>query len=270
MDRGTESALPFLKWAGGKRWFVEGFSHLIPKSYRLYFEPFLGSGAVFFSQRPSHGVLSDKNLDLINTYNVVKKSPASLESALARHAELHSRDYYYQVRSSETDDEVERAARFIYLNRTCWNGLYRVNKKGQFNVPIGTKSSVVLGTDNFTYLSRLLRDVEVISADFEDVINQARGGDFVFVDPPYTVKHNCNGFVKYNEEIFSWADQERLKESIDRAVKRNVMVMVLNANHESIRELYKNYDQLALTRPSVIAAASKHRGKYEELCVRCW
>lgn len=262
--------LPFLKWAGGKRWFVEGFSHLLPEKYNLYYEPFLGSGAVFFSQKPRFGILSDRNEDLINTYRSIKIWPRQVEASLRMHASRHSPDYYYEVRAATFDDYVERAARFIYLNRTCWNGLYRVNLRGQFNVPIGSKTSVILGSDNFLRTSRLLKDIEILSADFENVLDQAKDGDFVFVDPPYTVKHNCNGFVKYNESIFSWEDQERLKVAVDRAVERGALVMVLNANHESVKELYSAYDSKVLQRSSVIAADSKNRGMYDELCVRSW
>ncbi len=152
-----------------------------------------------------------------------------------------------------------------------WNGLYRVNLKNEFNVPIGTKANVVLGTDNFQKISTILADVEICQSDFEKTLDLARDGDFVFVDPPYTVRHNLNGFVKYNDRIFSWSDQLRLRDSVRRASDRGAKVMVLNANHESVREIYTNVGaQAALTRASVLASNPAYRAKVEELMICSW
>jgi DNA adenine methylase len=164
-----------------------------------------------------------------------------------------------------------RAARFIYLNRTCWNGLYRVNKKGEFNVPIGTKSSVILEGDDFELVSKALKSATITTCDFETTIDKAGRGDFIFIDPPYTVKHNLNGFIKYNENIFSWQDQVRLKKSISDAVEKGAFVLVTNANHKSIKELYKGSgEMIALNRASVIAGKSEARGTYSELAIKSW
>lgn len=159
----------------------------------------------------------------------------------------------------------------VYLNRTCWNGLYRVNKKGEFNVPIGTKTNVLLEEDNFELLSNILQFVNLDSCDFEITIDKAKKNDFIFVDPPYTVKHNLNGFVKYNENIFSWQDQIRLKNSISRAIDRGAHVLVTNANHKSIEELYKGCGKMILlNRASVIAGKAEARGIYSELAIKSW
>ena len=175
------------------------------------------------------------------------------------------------MRASNPADRIERAARLLYLNRTCWNGLYRVNLKNEFNVPIGTKTDVVLSTDNFVALSELLRGASIVSCDFEETIDNAAEGDFVFVDPPYTVKHNLNGFVKYNDRIFSWADQVRLRDAVARASARGASVLVTNANHYSIRELYDGVGlQTVLSRASVLAANSVFRSRVEELSIRTW
>lgn len=262
---------PFLKWAGGKRWLTSRGANLFPErdAYARYFEPFVGGGAVFFHLTPNLGVLSDLNADLINAYNVVKQDWAELFRTLRQYDRQHSSEFYYQVRASRPRVPIRKAARFIYLNRTCWNGLYRVNQKGQFNVPIGTKTKVILESDNFESLSNLLQNIELNVCDFEQTIDGSNAGDFIFVDPPYTVKHNFNGFIKYNETLFSWDDQIRLKNAIVRAARRGVLILVLNADHQSIRSLYEGMGELvSLTRASVIAGNSNARGVYSEIAIK--
>ena len=184
------------------------------------------------------------------------------------HSRLHSKEYYYSVRASLPQSIYQRAARFIYLNRTCWNGLYRVNRVGNFNVPIGTKNNVLLDTDDFERIARILQTATIMNSDFETIIDSAQEGDFIFADPPYTVKHNNNGFVKYNEDMFKWEDQIRLHDAIVRATNRNVKILVTNANHASIIELYSDFKKMVISRASVIAASSNNRGKYEELIIK--
>lgn len=262
---------PFLKWAGGKRWFAERCLEMVPEEFDRYIEPFLGSAAMFFALRPAKAVLSDLNFELISCYNSVRSSPAELAELLASHHSRHSGEYYYEMRSSKPDTEVERAARFIYLNRTCWNGLYRVNRKNEFNVPIGTKTNVLLPTDDFQATSELLNNVRILHQDFESTLDAASNGDFVFVDPPYTVKHNFNGFVKYNDKIFSWSDQVRLRDAVKRALSRGAQVLVTNANHESIREIYHGIGRhQVVSRASVLSGNPAHRARTEELVIRTW
>ena len=201
---------PFLKWAGGKRWFVKNHDDLLPEKFNCYYEPFLGSGAVFFHLEPKEAVLSDANPHLIETYQAIKDDWRQVLHYLKKHQRHHDKDYYYEMRGRNCKTKHTRAAKFIYLNRTCWNGLYRENLKGVFNVPIGTKTAVVLDTDDFEEVSRILQNVDLKYCDFEKTIARAESGDFIFVDPPYTVAHNNNGFVKYNQNIFSWEDQVRL------------------------------------------------------------
>ncbi|WP_276744344.1 DNA adenine methylase [Victivallis vadensis] len=260
-------ALPFLKWAGGKRWFVDRYENFLPKSYNRFIEPFLGSGAVFFALEPEHGIIGDINSQLISTYLAVRDNWRIVLHYLEIHHVNHSKDYYYKVRANIPRSRYAKAARFIYLNRTCWNGLYRVNKAGNFNVPVGTKTNVILRTDNFEYIACLLRNIEIINDDFEAIIDRAEENDFIFADPPYTIKHNNNGFVKYNEEMFSWRDQVRLKDAIVRATERGVQVLVTNAYHPSVVELYSNFTPQVVSRASVIAADSSNRGVYEEIII---
>jgi DNA adenine methylase len=260
---------PFLKWVGGKRWLASSRSTLFPSRYEHYYEPFLGSGAVYFSLNPAQATLSDINKELIECYSTIKVSWKEVEIALSVHHDLHCNEYYYQIRASKPKDPIVKAARFIYLNRTCWNGLYRVNMKGEFNVPIGTKKKAILDTDNFEKVANKLKNASLVSLDFEDVIDQANSGDFIFADPPYTVKHNFNGFVKYNEQFFHWSDQERLSQCLKRASKRGCLVMLTNANHPSIKELYENdFEITEVERTSVIAASSANRGVYQEIIIR--
>jgi len=193
---------PFLKWAGGKRWLVKKGKNIIPPHYERYIEPFLGGAAIFFSLPESPYIIADSNLELINCYKAIKSNHKEVEKILRLHQRRHCNDYYYQMREYQPRKQCTRAARFIYLNRTCWNGLYRVNLKGEFNVPKGTKNNVLLETDKFEKIAAKLKKGSIMCQDFEKTLAVAGEGDFVFIDPPYTVKHNLNGFLKYNEKIF--------------------------------------------------------------------
>jgi DNA adenine methylase len=262
----VQKVTPFLKWAGGKRWLVNEFINYLPRSYNNYIEPFLGSGAIFFSLQPKRSLLTDSNISLINTYQCIQKDHRLVYSKLVEHSALHNDEYYYEIRSQVYEDPFDQAARFIYLNRTCFNAIYRVNKKGIFNVPRGSKNSVLLETDDFASVASLLRTSTIEYSDFESVIDRAELDDLIYVDPPYTVKHNNNGFVKYNEKIFTWQDQERLSQSLIRARTRGAKIIVSNADHFSIRELYQDHCLITpLKRTSVIASDASNRGKYSEV-----
>lgn len=260
---------PFLKWAGGKRWALTSKEFCYPESYGRYLEPFLGGGAIFFHLRPDQAVLSDINPDLINAYHVIQDQPVELQAILNKYQKKHCKEFYYQTRSYRPRKPLYQAARFIYLNRTCWNGLYRVNLKGEFNVPIGTKTRVVYSEDEFELIATRLAGVELICCDFEETVDLATDGDLLFIDPPYTVKHNLNGFLKYNEKLFSWHDQVRLRNSIVRAAGRGAQVVVTNADHESVRELYSEIaEYVSLNRPSVLAGRAETRGRTTEALFR--
>lgn len=259
---------PFLKWVGGKRWLFESGQFHLPPVEGRYIEPFLGGGAVFFENQPQQAVLSDANPRLIELYLAIREEPKEFEHHLNRHAKAHSKEYYYRLRSMRLKKPVSRAAQFLYLNRTCWNGLYRENLKGEFNVPIGTKQTVVFESDDFPAWSRALATCRIECRDFEAAIDQADRGDFVFVDPPYTVRHNMNGFVKYNQNIFAWEDQIRLRTALERAVDRGATFAMTNADHESIRDLYSGLGKhQSIGRHSVIAGKPTHRGRSTELLV---
>lgn len=261
---------PFLKWPGGKRWFVARHAGLLPATFGRYVEPFLGGGSVFFHLRPTRAVLADANAELIAVYKAVAWRRRRLEALLNDHQANHGERYYYRVRDAVPADLVARAARTLYLNRTCFNGIYRVNRAGEFNVPKGGKTAVLLDTDDFRAAARLLRRAVLTVSDFKPVIDAAGAGDLVFADPPYTVRHNNNGFVKYNETLFSWADQERLAATLARAAARGVKIVLTNADHHEVRDLYPQpcFHQTVLERYSSISSDSSSRGTYCELVIR--
>lgn len=262
---------PFLRWVGGKRWLITNYSEHFPEKYNNYIEPFLGGGAVYFFLKPEKAILSDLNSDLINAYNSIKNNPEKLLDLLKKHQLKHSKDYYYQVRNSKPRLDLSKAARFIYLNRASFNGIYRVNKNGIFNVPYGNKSKILHENESFQQLSKILENTKIINSDFEKIIDMAKKNDFLFVDPPYTVAHNNNGFVSYNEKIFSWDDQIRLFNSLKKAKNKGVKIMLTNANHSSIRELYENdFKFIEVSRYSSVSGLSAHRKKYSELIIKSY
>lgn len=260
---------PFLKWAGGKRWLVSDHRTVFPKSYNRYFEPFLGSGAVFFGLCPSHAYLSDANHGLIETYYAIRDDWRLVWERLLWHRQRHSKEHYYRIRTSKPRTAASRAARFIYLNRTCFNGLYRVNRQGVFNVPKGTKDTVTFPDDDFSTVANALRSAHLVCGDFEEVLYEAGAGDFVYVDPPYTVQHNQNNFIKYNERLFCWEDQERLAAAVGEVSRRGALVLVSNADSPSIKRLYSaaEWNYAVLRRHSVLAAVVCKRQITTELAI---
>ncbi|MBO9695914.1 MAG: Dam family site-specific DNA-(adenine-N6)-methyltransferase [Sphingopyxis sp.] len=260
---------PFIKWAGGKRWLLNDPSFRLPRFSGRYIEPFLGGGAIFFALGPSQAILSDVNERLIATYRSIRDEWQLVQASLAEFQMKHSKEFYYAERARQYAAPHLRAAQFLYLNRTCFNGLYRENLKGQFNVPIGTKTQVTLPDDDFEKASQLLARADLRSGDFEAVVAEARKDDLVFLDPPYTTAHNCNGFVKYNQKIFTWDDQKRLMAAIGNAKQRGAKVVLTNADHASIHDLYlKLGEPTVVARPSVIAgSASSRRSTTEALFI---
>jgi DNA adenine methylase len=236
--------------------------------YKKYVEPFLGGGAVFFSLLPLNAILSDSNQKLVETYLAIRTNWKLVWRYLLVHQAKHSRAYYYSCRSKTLSSPFSRAAQFIYLNRACWNGLYRVNLEGAFNVPIGTKDTIIFDTDDFESISEALQSATLRHSDFEKTINLAMKDDFIFVDPPYTVNHNTNGFLKYNERIFTWQDQERLRASLARARDRGAKILITNADHKSIHGLYDGFGKMiAVPRFSVLAGDASYRKPSTELIV---
>ena len=259
---------PFLKWAGGKRWLVDRNDFHLPHYTARYIEPFVGGGAMFFSTLPQSAILSDMNTRLIETYQAIQERVDLVVESLVEHQKLHSKEYYYSIRSQKFANRTDRAAQFLYLNRTCWNGLYRENLRGEFNVPIGTKTKVIDDDEDLMAVSEALKNATLLASDFESTLDLAGPGDLVFADPPYTTAHNFNGFVKYNEKVFAWADQIRLRDAAIRARDRGAKVLITNAHHPSIFELYDGFGTIEeVTRRSVISGKAAGRIQTSECLI---
>lgn len=258
-----EPCLPFLKWPGGKRWLAPTLVEMIGDIAGTYYEPFLGGGAVFFHLRPSCAVLSDSNRALISVYRQVRRRAGEIAGQLGTMS--ISRRAFYQCRSDRPKSAVARAVRFLYLNRTAFNGMYRVNREGEFNVPFGCKSGTILCDQSLIRATaRALRTAVLRVSDFEERIVQAGKSDVVYCDPPFTVKHDNNGFIRYNESLFSWADQERLARACAAAAARGARVFVSNAHHEPVRELYRGFASQIVKRQSLISGRTNGRGTVSE------
>lgn len=260
---------PFLKWPGGKRWFANHYLEIIPAEYNNYYEPFLGGGSVFFALRPQKAVISDINSELINLYIVMRDKPHELKKLMNQHQCAHCQTYYYQVRESSYNTELEKAARFLYLNRTCFNGMYRVNKQGKFNVPIGTKNNCIYDIDLFDEYAQILKEANIFTDDFEKTIAKAQKGDLIFADPPYAVQKNQDGFIKYNDQLFTWNDQERLFICLNEAKKRGAIIILTNVNCKEVREMYISggFFIKDIKRVSTIAGNATKRGVITELLI---
>jgi DNA adenine methylase len=247
---------------------VHQYGHLFPRTFGRYLEPFLGGGAVFFHLGAQRAILSDTNAELVNAYQYLKDHARRIEAGLARLQEKHDGVLYYRIRAARPTHPFERAVRFIYLNRTCFNGIYRVNREGGFNVPMGSKDLVRYPDGYLEGIAGCLSHASIRVCDFEATIDAAMKGDFVFIDPPYTVMHNNNNFIKYNASLFSWSDQVRLAGAVKRASLRGAAIMISNADHESVRELYGGFGyHYRVNRASVLAAESLHRRKTTELLI---
>ncbi|WP_374971030.1 DNA adenine methylase [Terrabacter sp. BE26] len=257
---------PFLRWAGGKRWLVSYIAELTAHAtIRNYHEPFAGGAAIFFGTNfGSRSYLSDLNADLIETYAAVQSSPEEVWERLRKYR--NTEEDYYAARAAKPRTPPTRAARFIFLNHTSFNGLFRVNLRGEYNVPYGYKPS-----DNRPDLEQLrsastrLKSATLAVCDFVSALQNVGEGDLVFLDPPYTVAHNNNGFVRYNDRLFLFADQQRLSSMIDQLRSRGAYYIMTNAAHASIRELFEKGDRLVETsRKNNVGGKSAIRGRATE------
>jgi DNA adenine methylase len=225
----------------------------------------LGGASLYFAALPAEAVLSDLNPRLIEAYQVLRDQPNRLIDLLA--AWDNDEPTYYDVRRKEFSGFVERAAQFIFLNRTCWNGLYRVNRDGKFNVPFGNHGRQVFDEGHLLKISHALQSAKLRCGDFEKIVENARSGDFVFFDPPYTTLHARNGFRQYNEKLFSWSDQQRLGRSAVALARRGCNVVVSNASYEPVLEFYPGFDHQIVSRHSILAADPKHRRATTEFLI---
>lgn len=263
-------ATPFLKWVGGKRGIISELTNRLPDTYNNYYEAFVGGGALFFEIAATlkKAYLSDTNLDLVITYSVIKKDPHKLIELLKKHQKNHSDDYYYKVRARHNlDDPIEIAARMIYLNKTCFNGLFRVNKKGEFNVPIGKYTNPgICQEENILACSKALKAVSIEYKDFTKTEPQA--GDFIYFDPPYHPTDETS-FTAYSGAGFTEKDQSDLAEFCTALHKKGVYVMISNSNTKFIRDLYKsNIFRIGIVNaPRLVNCKPNGRNSVEEVLI---
>lgn len=265
---------PFIKWAGGKsRIMHELVARLPPASLWTgrYIEPFLGGGAVYLHLQPSSALLTDTNAELIHLYTIVRDDVEALIERLGDHT--YDRDHYYAVRAQDpaTLDPVARAARFVFLNRSCFNGLYRVNRQGQFNVPFGRYTNPNLcPADRLRAASGALAEATLSLGDFEAALDAARPGDFVYLDPPYAPLTPTANFTAYTADDFGLADQRRLADRVRALTERGVLCMVSNSDTPLVRELYKGLRIDGILAPRAISRDASRRGPAPEVIVRNW
>lgn len=260
------SLKPFLRWAGGKRWFLKHLSDVVADfEFRNYHEPFLGSGAVYFFMSPKgRSYLSDLNPDLVETYNALQLDVNKVICELKKFE--NSERCYYDVRAKKFRNVFRKAARFIYLNQTSFNGVYRVNLDGVYNVPFGYRKNIPIDFENLRKVGSFLQGADINHGDFKDTIFQIRKGDLVFLDPPYTISHNNNGFIKYNQRLFSLEDQYSLSRFINNVKEIGAYYLLTNAAHKKVEEIFEKGDRkLSIARFSSIGGTNAIRGKFREV-----
>ncbi len=263
----TASVASPLRWVGGKRWLNPKLRKLVGDTeIAAYHEPFLGGASVFLALGPfSKAHLSDTNVELISTFEAIRDHP----TRVANKARAYARDEetYYKVRASIPGGLIESAARFLYLNHTSFNGIYRVNLAGTYNVPFGGERIAHIPTaEQLRAVASRLEQAILKACDFAECIDQVSAGDLVFLDPPYTVAHNENGFVKYNQRLFSFEDQRRLSELVDEIKERDAHYILANAAHDSIVELFDKGDSMIKTsRRNSVGGTNAIRGSAKEL-----
>lgn len=267
-------ARPFLQWVGGKREMISRFPGLVPSFKGKYYEPFLGGGAMLFHLRPARAVLADNNAELITAYEAVRDEPDAVIHRLKQLKARHSSDLYYLVRSLDRDSDFARwsaadvAARLIYLNQTGFNGLYRVNRKGQFNVPLGSSlDRVICDPATIRAASRLLKGHRLSSCDFAEAVRTAGPGDFVFLDPPYVPAGGYADFTRYTKEQFSEDDQRRLADCYRAAADRGALVLLTNSDTPLVRELYADWHLHEISSSRNLNARAERRRDIGELAI---
>ncbi|NOQ76126.1 MAG: Dam family site-specific DNA-(adenine-N6)-methyltransferase [Crocinitomix sp.] len=260
-----KKTLPFLRWAGGKKWLKKDINDLLPRNgFNSYHEVFLGGGAIFFHLEPKQMIfLNDLNQELIDTYRTVKTNVESVINELKKFE--NTEEFYYYIRAKKYRLDSRRAAQFIFLNQTSFNGIYRVNLQGQYNVPYGFRTKNFLEPENLRKVSESLQKAQFSNGDFSRTIDNVCKGDLVFLDPPYTITHNNNGFLKYNQKLFSENDQYRLSKMIDQIKEKEAFYILTNAAHFKVKEIFDKGDRvLKMKRASLVGGTNAKRGKYSE------
>lgn len=255
----TQASKPFLRWAGGKTRLLGSLLPLVPKSFNDYHEPFLGSGAMFFALRHQARTcyLADLNSELVNLWRTVQSQPNAFLERLQPYLQRQGEEAYYEVRGEVPTDPMERAARFFYLNQTAWNGLWRENKWGVFNVPWGARAFKGIDADVLANASQALEDVEIRELDFREAAKQTKRGDFIYFDPPYLPISDTSKFAGYNGKRFRKHDLEELADLCRHLTKKGVHWMVSNRDNEHIREIFSHGTVVSFTTRRSVAAQNK-------------
>lgn len=266
--KSSREVKPFLKWAGGKSQLLPVLRTLVPRSFKRYFEPFLGGGALFFDLRCENATLSDSNEELMACYQVVQRAPSQLIAKLSRCSV--DAEEFYRMRGLDPDalSELDRAVRFIYLNKTCFNGLYRVNRQGRFNTPFGAcKNARLIDEENLYRVSSALQDAQLLCDDYGEVLKRATRGDFVYLDPPYLPISEYSDFKRYTPAQFYESDHVRLAEVFRVLDKRGCAVLLSNSFHPKIKGLYRGYRQRTVSAARFINCKGGGRGEISELLI---
>jgi DNA adenine methylase len=261
----VEGVAPFLKWTGGKRWLASAIAPLFAEHLeRRYIEPFLGSGAMFLAFGPKQALLSDINGELIAALRTIATEPEAVVRTVWRYS--NSADCYYKVRSASPRTEVGAAARFLYLNRTAWGGVHRLNRQGQFNTPFGNSGRVICRLETVLKAAQSFATARLRDGDFEQAMNEAGCGDVIYADPPYVSETSGHGtFRRYAKESFYWEDQLRLADAADRAAGRGARVAVSARAGQGIERLYPGWSVLQVQRCCRVSRKLGGRGQFDEV-----
>ena len=273
LEKLQQETYPIVKWVGGKRQLMFELLKNMPENYNRYFEPFIGGGALFFELQPDNAYISDMNEELINLYQVVRNNVDELVADLQKHD--ISKEYFMEIRNIDRTEEyknwsnIQKASRFIYLNRTCFNGMYRVNSKGEFNVPFGHyKNPRILDENNLINCSNLLQRTEIKHADFSEILKKVKKGDFVYFDPPYVPLSETSRFTSYTKDGFDMDMQFKLRDVCDELDTMGVKFLLSNSDTKLVNELYENYNIKKVFASRQINANADGRGKITEVLVR--
>lgn len=273
LEQLKQETYPIVKWVGGKRQLMFELLKNMPQIYNRYFEPFIGGGALFFELQPEQAYISDMNEELINLYQVVRDNVDELITDLKKHD--ISKEYFMEIRNIDRTEDyenwssIQKASRFIYLNRTCFNGMYRVNSKGEFNVPFGHyKNPRIVDENNLTNCSNLLQITEIRHADFSEILTKVQEGDFVYFDPPYVPLSETSSFTSYTKDGFDIDMQFKLRDVCDELDSIGVKFLLSNSDTKLVNELYENYNIKKVFASRQINANADGRGKITEVLVR--
>ncbi len=273
MDRKNIHPRPFVKWAGGKRQLLNILFNNMPPKFGTYIEPFVGGGALLFAFMPNKAIISDINTELITAYKIIKGHVNELIKSLSKHKNEEA--YFYTIRAKKAyKSDIDQTSRFIYLNKTCFNGLYRENSKGEFNVPFGRyKNPNIVDRENLLAISSYLNlaDVKILNQDYQKTASMAKKGDFVYFDPPYYPLTSTASFTKYFRGDFTEEDQEKLSYIYKKLDKRGCYVMLSNSNTKFIKGLYKEYNVQVISANRFINCKAERRGKgLFEVIIKNW